>query len=726
MKQRRTRLWPFVGLAWVLAVAACENGGTPDLDAAGPFAPDTGPPGAVVVSCDEKPGPGCPCNEEGDRISCERAYTEIAGRTVCGPGEAVCEDGVYQDCTINRAADSSWQQKSLGGPTDCNDACDPQCVTFPDEPGTDLANDGLVADENGLTLPGEQGLAESPCSGGTSGTCSHAICETGAALVAGCDATQPGEPSCVSAVCAARPSCCAGSWSSHCTDLLASECGVTCYADEVGSCFACYEDAFDHDGDGYTGLDGDCLDCDPTVNAGAFDFVGNGIDDDCDGTVDNEVVRCDDGLALSSSNPWDYAKAIDLCRTATAGATGSARTWGVVDADLTLASGSGTPHSRGHAIQSSFGAANTPRAGSRLAALSTGAARTPGQSGYINPSGQFASYNAGTVSNYPSGFPKNASGCPSFGTLAFDSVALELKIRVPTNAKSFSYNFNFFSTEYPEWVCTAYNDHFVALLTNSTATPVNPPENDDNVSFDSNGDPVSVNIAFFVEPGCKTCSSNVLAGTGFDGQCWNQSCGGATDWLYTTAPVVGGEEVTLRFVTWDQGDQFWDSTVLLDNFKWSAEETTYKTSVEPPAPPPTLYDPGTFVRTYDATGLCPEKQSLRWGIWSWQSTTPSDSAIAFTVRTADSEAGLATAPEDSLILTEGTPAGELAVAGANYLDAYDTQNGGLVVDETLVANGRRRDSPFLRITSKLSPSSDQQAAPTLSAWNLSITCVDAE
>lgn len=725
MSQRRSRLWPLLGLGITLAVVACDNGGTSTLATSGPRGPQ-GPTGPALRSCEEGARPGCPCDQEGARIVCERAYAEIAGRTVCGPGESICRAGVYQACTINRAAGTTWEKQSLGGPTDCDDACDPQCITFPDEPSSDLADDGLVADENGLTLPGEPGLAESACSGGSSGTCIHSICATGAALTAGCDATQVGEPSCVTSICAARPECCSGSWSAHCTDLLAAECGVSCYADDAGSCFACYEDAFDHDGDGYTGVDGDCLDCDPTVNAGAYDFVGNGIDDDCDGVIDNEVTACDDGLALSSSSPLDYARAIDLCRTATPGATGASRTWGVVDADLTLASGSGTPHSRGHAIQSSFGAANTPRGGSRLAALSTGTARTPGQSGYRNPSGQFASFNAGTVSSYPDGFPKNANGCPSFGSLAFDSVALSLRIRVPTNAKSFSYNFNFFSTEYPEWVCTAYNDHFVALLTDSTATPINPPENDDNISFDSNGDPVSVNIAFFVEPGCEDCTSSVLSGTGFDGQCWNQSCGGATNWLYTTAPVVGGEEVTLRFITWDQGDQLWDSTVLLDNFRWSAEETTFKTGVEPPAPPPTLYEDGTFVRTYDATGLCPDKQSLRWGIWSWSASTPSDSSVAFTVRTADTEADLNDAPEDSLLLTEGDSADELAVAAANYLGAYDTQSGGLVVDETLIANGRRRDAPFLRIASRLSASSDQLAAPTLGAWNLSVTCVDAE
>ncbi|MEM6786540.1 MAG: choice-of-anchor L domain-containing protein [Myxococcota bacterium] len=722
-------------LPFVVVAVACD---APSVGRGVEGAP---PPGDAAVptpapnACEEgAAAPGCPCDDEGRVVPCLGATAVVDGRTVCGPGEARCRDGRFGTCRLNpsRAGGEAsrdgggpgFSGLSLGAPTDCADACDPFCTTFPDAPSPALDTDTIVATDDGLTLPGEPGLVESPCQGGTSGTCAHSICEVGAALSAGCDATRPGEPSCVAAICGVRPACCTASWSTACTDLLAGTCGVTCFADEAETCFACYEDDFDHDGDGYTGRDGDCLDCDPNVNAGAYDF-DNGIDDDCDGFVDNEVTECDDGLPLASSAPGDYARAIELCRSATTGATGADRTWGVLDAALTRASGSGAPHARGHSIQSSFGAANLPQRGARLAALSTGTARTPGQAGYVNPSGQFASFSGGTTSAYPPGFPKNAAGCPSTGTQAFDSVRLGLQIRVPTNARSFSYNFNFFSSEYPEWVCTAFNDHFVALLTGSTATPVNPPANSDNVSFDSNGDPVSVNIAFFVEPSCPTCNSSVLAGTGFDGRCWDETCGGGTDWLFTTAPVVGGEEITLQFITWDQGDAFWDSTVLVDNFRWSAQDTTIKTGVEPPAPPPTLFEEGTFVRDYDGRGLCPDTMMIRWGIWSWQADAPGGSEVVFRVATADTAVGLDAAPVDALTFTAGDVAGAPAVAADAYLGAYDTQSGGLVVDETLVANGRRRDAPFLRVTSQLSPSDDQLFAPTLTAWNLTVTCVDS-
>jgi hypothetical protein len=63
-----------------------------------------------------------------------------------------------------------------------------------------------------------------------------------------------------------------------------------------------------------------------------------------------------------------------------------------------------------------------------------------------------------------------------------------------------------------------------------------------------------------------------LAGTGFEGD----SGGGdpphaATGWLTTSAPVEPGEVITLRFAIWDMGDEKLDSTILLDNFTWTAD-----------------------------------------------------------------------------------------------------------------------------------------------------------
>lgn len=66
-----------------------------------------------------------------------------------------------------------------------------------------------------------------------------------------------------------------------------------------------------------------------------------------------------------------------------------------------------------------------------------------------------------------------------------------------------------------------------------------------------------------------------LQGTGFQG-------GAATGWLETQSPVDPGSEITLRFTIYDVGDDWLDSTVLIDNFQWSVEESTG--SVTKPVP----------------------------------------------------------------------------------------------------------------------------------------------
>ena len=44
--------------------------------------------------------------------------------------------------------------------------------------------------------------------------------------------------------------------------------------------------------------------------------------------------------------------------------------------------------------------------------------------------------------------------------------------------------------------------------------------------------------------------------------------GGSTSWLTTTAPVTPGEDVTLHFIIFDEGDHILDSAALIDNFRW--------------------------------------------------------------------------------------------------------------------------------------------------------------
>ena len=370
--------------------------------------------------------------------------------------------------------------------------------------------------------------------------------------------------------------------------------------------------AEDRDGDGWTTCDGDCCDDEligcvdaELVNPGAFEVDGNGVDDDCDGDVDEPAPACDSGLASNSSDAMDYAAALELCQTTSEDAPPSERTWGVISARLTLANGMSMPLPVQRSIRPQFGDLNVPSGGDSLVVLSSGNAAAPGQS---SPS--FAPFeggqNLGTSVSAPEDwiaanggeFPASCQGVnPSSNTDANDSVMLNLRIRVPTNARSFTTRMFFFTAEYPEWVCSEYNDFFVALIDSDAAT--NPA--DKNIAvYDDGNDlwPVGLNILntapglFGVcesgNVGCQgdlpqvpyTCpaGASALAGTGFDEDDASESCnganvpvGGGTGWLLMSGNVEPGEIMDIRFAVWDAGGHLFDALVLLDDWRWSLD-----------------------------------------------------------------------------------------------------------------------------------------------------------
>lgn len=307
----------------------------------------------------------------------------------------------------------------------------------------------------------------------------------------------------------------------------------------------------DYDGDGYA-LKDDCNECNTAVNKGAFDIPGNGLDDDCNGVVDDEPTDCDSNLG---GDAFDGAKAIGLCKKADP----SGRDWGVVDAKWVKPDGSSLGNMQGVKIVSKFGA-NSPQLGSSMLLLSSGLAVESN-----TPMSTDKGYTCGT----PDGYPKESPACPGVTTgEAHDGVALELKVRVPSNAQSFQYQQNFFTMEYPGYICSEFNDFFVTMM---SPAPAGLP--DGNIAFDQDTNPISVNNSLLQvcdrgNYGGKTfpcpLGSDTLADTGFGGHA-------ATGWLTTSAPVKGGSEITLRFAIWDSGDGILDSSVLLDDFKFSVD-----------------------------------------------------------------------------------------------------------------------------------------------------------
>jgi len=338
----------------------------------------------------------------------------------------------------------------------------------------------------------------------------------------------------------------------------------------------------DADQDGYTTCDGDCDDANELVNPGAYDFP-NSLDDDCDGTVDNPFTDCASTAMYTSQSADDYAHALDICQSTTMNATGVNKKWGLITAQFTLSDGTGTPAPHSHAIMGTFGSMYTHKKGGSMVLFSTGEAADSTQSYWTADTPQPGTNllnAAGTA--LPNGFPTTKQGCPTPGNLGFDSVALKLVIRVPSNAAGIAFDHAFFTSEYPEKACTVYNDQFIALLT--SGAPGTP--SDHNVLTDPNGVPESVNMDYLdrcvaSDTGCdgtaqshNYCGGGVaeLAGTGFETQvtgCTTMaSVGAGTGWLTTDTPVVPGEIMELTFMLWDATDALLDSSVLVDNFRF--------------------------------------------------------------------------------------------------------------------------------------------------------------
>jgi len=177
---------------------------------------------------------------------------------------------------------------------------------------------------------------------------------------------------------------------------------------------------------------------------------------------------------------------------------------------------------------------------------------------------------ASKTSNQQSGENQQTSGPDPDGTVskANDLCGITMTLKAPPGAKGFAFDFIFFSAEYPEWVGTQFNDTFNAMMDSEVF-------DNENIAFDKNGKPISINVAFFTicngqgctEPGSK------LEGTGYGKFVKKQGgidvlVGGATGWLTTTVPVVPNETFTLRLVIYDEGDHIYDSDVLLNNFRW--------------------------------------------------------------------------------------------------------------------------------------------------------------
>ncbi|HEX2642867.1 MAG TPA: choice-of-anchor L domain-containing protein [Thermoanaerobaculia bacterium] len=145
-----------------------------------------------------------------------------------------------------------------------------------------------------------------------------------------------------------------------------------------------------------------------------------------------------------------------------------------------------------------------------------------------------------------------------------DQASFTLVLRVPAGESRLSFDFNFLSAEYPDFIGSQFNDTFLAVLS------------------DANGSRViaqaSVNSSFFFP-----ASSSRAGGSGFD--IFSQDPegvdevfgtglpdAGVTDFQSVDVPVTSNGTITLTFSVEDQGDGILDSAIVLDNLQAASIE----------------------------------------------------------------------------------------------------------------------------------------------------------
>src|SRR5262249_12451084 len=123
------------------------------------------------------------------------------------------------------------------------------------------------------------------------GAFSCALCPVYSAAVCDCDDADPFRHPGAREICDCADNNCTG--------------GV----DEGGVCVGA--PCFDFDADGFTNCQGDCADHNGAINPGRTEVVGNGVDDDCDGALDENVDEDGDGFSTGANDCNDKVAAVN-------------------------------------------------------------------------------------------------------------------------------------------------------------------------------------------------------------------------------------------------------------------------------------------------------------------------------------------------------------------------------------------------------------------------------
>ena len=356
----------------------------------------------------------------------------------------------------------------------------------------------------------------------------------------------------------------------------------TCANQVDDDCNGLVDEDLDLDNDGWTMCNGDCHDNiyglpdwfpPEYVNPGAMEFWGNGVDDDCDPSTSDDAPPPDCLTAEKLSNvvPDDLVRAMDLCQFTDENAPLPVRKWGVTDARFVLADGSVPSASdmdhilnEQAAVLAQYGSEVVPGSGPTMAGLSTGMMRDTVHHGYagstsfssvVNPPADYVAQNGGTLP-----YPANCS--PAM--MAYDSVNLRVRVRVPTNLTALQFSFAFSTGEDPQNSCVPRDDFAVGWIDPLPSNWQVPLAARNLLLLDA-GTPASVNSGFFEvcnpwAPDTCPLGSLQLIGTPMQRM---------TSFQQAKVAVDPGQVFTLDFVVFDGDDAAVDSVLLLDGMQFS-------------------------------------------------------------------------------------------------------------------------------------------------------------
>ncbi|QIK74596.1 choice-of-anchor L domain-containing protein [Nocardioides piscis] len=139
------------------------------------------------------------------------------------------------------------------------------------------------------------------------------------------------------------------------------------------------------------------------------------------------------------------------------------------------------------------------------------------------------------------------------GNTDFDVSVLKVDLDVPASANCLSFDFQFYTEEYADFVGGAFNDAFIAELDSST--------------WDTSGSAITAPDNFAFAPGGAVVSVNAVGLGGFSrANATGTTYDGATPLLSAAKQLTPGAH-SLYLSIFDQGDQILDSAAFIDNLR---------------------------------------------------------------------------------------------------------------------------------------------------------------